>query len=64
MKTFNPDDAWKRGTEKVIHGENGNEISLKDGINFVKNKAAEYEKALKEKSLGKTVEQKTTEEKS
>ncbi len=62
MNSFNVNEAWEKGTQTVIHGENGNDISIKDGINFVKNKADEYEKALKEKSLGKTVGPKNTEE--
>lgn len=64
MNSFNVDEAWKKGTEIVIHGENGNDISIKDGINFVKNKADEYEKALEEKRVEKTVGPKTAEERS
>ena len=43
--------AWKKGSEVVIKDDNGNDISLQKGINYVMNEAKKYEELSKTKDI-------------
>ncbi|MBQ7410544.1 MAG: hypothetical protein IJW20_04085 [Clostridia bacterium] len=54
--------AWKKGSEAKIMGENGNVLSIEDGIKFVKDEAQKFEELSKSKVTEKTINPKTAEE--
>ena len=44
-------ESWENGTKVIIQGENGNNISLKKGINYILDQAEESKKVLEEETI-------------
>ena len=53
--------SWNDGVKVVIRGDNGNDIPIQKGINYIKNKAKKYEDAEKNNALVEKNNQKETE---